>query len=145
MNQATWEFLNPIGARLGKVNAIPVTTASVVIDLSTYTNIWAALIAGRAVLVKATADVYYAFNSENGGTIDQTASGTGSQATHCDVIPAGSCLPLKPPYVTQADVNGSAGAITNVGMCRYLLVKGDVATILRVQVVSERPSTRSAS
>lgn len=145
MNQATWENLNPIGPRLGKVAGIPVTTSSVIIDLSTYTQVWAALNGGRGVMMIATADVYYAFNSENSGSIDQTVSGPGSAATTPSVIPAGAARPLKPPYTTQADINSSGGAITNIGQCRYMLVRGDVASILRVEIASEKPSTRSAT
>lgn len=144
MNQSTYEGLNPVGPRLGKIEAIPVTTASVIIDLQARTNIWSALQGGRLVLMGAQADVYFAHNSENGGSIDQTSTAAGS-ATACAVITAGSILPLRPPYVTQADVNSSGGTITNVGMCRYLLVRGDVASTLRVWVASEKPSTRSAT
>lgn len=141
MNWSTLEGLNPVGARLKQIEAIPVTTASVIIDLSLRTNIWSALIAGRLVMVQAQADVYYAFNSENGGSIDQT-NVTAGNATQCALIPAGACLPFRPPYASQQDINSSAGAITLLGMCRFLLVRGDVASTLRLYLGSEKNSQR---
>lgn len=144
---ATWAAMNPVGPRLGKTAAVAVTTASVVKDLQTMCagNIWSALQSGQLVMMLSVADVYIAFNSENGGTIDQAAVDATTPGQQCGVLPAGIAVPLRPPYTTQADINGSAGAITLIGMTRYMLVKGDVASTLRLWVASEKPSARSGS
>lgn len=139
---ATWSSLNPIGARLGKTAAVAVTTGSVVKDLQSLTNIWTALTKGQLVMVQTQADVYYAFNSENGGTIDQTAADATNPSQQCALIPAGACLPFRPPYVSQTEINQSGGALTNLGMCRYLLVRGDAASTMRLYIASEKPSDR---
>lgn len=141
MNTSVLEGLQPVGARLKQIEAIPVTTSSVIIDLQARTNIWGPLTGGRIVMVTAQADVYYAFNSENAGSIDQTVTSAASVQA-CDLIPGGAKLPFRPPYASQQDINSSAGAITNLGMCRYLIVRGDVASTLRFYVAGEKPSQR---
>lgn len=133
------EAFNPLGCALGKVEAIPVTTSSVIIDLSTRTNIYADLQAGRLMLADADgADVYYAFNSENSGSIDQTNT-TAANQTQCGRIPAGMLVPMRVPYHNQQEAN--QGSLT-VGMYRYLLVRANVACTLRLYVCSETPSKR---
>lgn len=140
MSIYTNEAFSPRGARLGKIEAIAVTTSSAIIDLSARTNIWADLQAGRLLLADADgADVYYAFNSENSGTIDQTNTTAGNQ-TQCARIPAGALVPLRPYYHTLAKKNASLGAITVEGICRYLLVRAPIACTLRLSICSEQPS-----
>jgi|SRR5882672_1376252 len=134
------EAFSPRGARLSKIEAIAVTTTSAIIDLSTRTNIWADLQAGRMMLADADgADVYFAFNSENSGTIDQTAVTAGG-ATQCARIPAGALVPMRPYYHTLAKKNASGGTITSEGICRYLLVKAPIVCTLRLSICSEQPS-----
>lgn len=146
--QDVQEGLRPIGARLAKVEAIPVTTSSVIIDLQARTNIWNASTdsasQGRLLMLQTSADVYYAFNSENSGSIDQTNTTPGN-ATQCDMIPAGARVPIRVPYTSQAQVNANASGITNLGMCRYLLVRGDIASTLRISLASEASSKKNAS
>lgn len=140
------EAFNPLGARLGLIADIAVTATSAVIDLSTWPAFYAQLQAGRLMLADADgADVYYAFNSENSGTIaiaGATAAGPGL-ATQCARVPAGALVPMRPPYHDQKDVNSSAGAITSAGICRYLLVIASVPCTLRLDIVSETTSKRS--
>jgi hypothetical protein len=139
------EWHGPVGARLGKVEAIAVTSVSAIIDLSLRTNIYADLQAGRMVLADADgAPVYYAFTSEATGTIDNTSTTAGS-ATACarisDVLPPQR---LRPPILTQQEVNSSAGAFTNTGACRYLIVKtASTGATLRLSVCSEDPAKRT--
>lgn len=137
------EAFSPRGARLSKIEAIAVTPTSAIIDLSTRTNIYAELLAGRLMLADADgADIYYAFNSENAGTINE-ANTTAGNATQCARIPAGALVPMRPYYHTLAKKNASGGAITVEGACRYLLVKtatGGVNATLRLSICSEQPS-----
>lgn len=137
LSKAAQEGLEPVGARLKDIEALAVTTSSVIIDLSTRAAIWAELQAGRLMMVQSSGvDVFYAFHSENSGSIDETNT-TAGNATQCDMVPAGARLPMRPPYVTQKEVNSSAGATTNLGLCQFLIVKGPVATILRLSLASE--------
>lgn len=134
------EAFAPLGAALSKVEAIPVTTSSVIIDLSTRTNIYADLQAGRLMLADADgADVYFAFNSENSGSIDQTNT-TAANATQCARVPAGALVPMRPPYHNQQEANQGG---LSVGMYRYLLVRANIACTLRLSIVSEAPNKRS--
>lgn len=146
MSEYSYEWWGPVGARIGKVEAIAVTAVSAVIDLSLRTNIYAELQAGRMVMADADGgDVYYAFSSEPVATIDNTSTVAGS-ATACARIAA--LLPpqrMRPPILTQSEVNSSAGALTNTGMCRYLVVKTAAGTAtLRLHICSEAPNKRTS-
>lgn len=133
------------GAQLGKIEAIPVTATSVEHDLATRTNIYADLQAGRLLMVVAdTNDVFYAFSSESGGTVDNTST-TAASTTACGRFVKDEPTPVIPPMVSQQQVNSSAGALTNTGLCRYLLVKTASATAtLRLWVATEPPHRRLA-
>lgn len=141
MNQD--ESYSPTGARVGKVECLAITSTSAVFDLSARTNIYSDLQAGRLCLADADgADVYYFFNSENGGTVDNTNT-TAANATQCARIPTGALVEFRPPYYSLEEVNGSAGAITNQGMAKYLVAKTASGTaILRLSIVSEKESKR---
>lgn len=142
---AALEGLEPVGARLRQIEAIAVTTSSVIIDLSTRTNLYAAAQSGRLLIFQSSgADIFYAFTSENSGSIDETNT-TAGNATQCDMIPAGARIPIRPPYTPQYLINGSAGAIITAGMCRYLIVKGLVATTLRVSLASQDRKDRESA
>jgi hypothetical protein len=138
------EAYGPVGARREKIECIAVSDAAAVIDLATRTNIYGDLQLGRLCMADADGnDVYYAFTSESTGAIDDTATTAGG-ATQCARIPTGVPRELRPPMQTQAEVNGSAGAITATGMCRYLAVKcasGKSAT-LRLSIVTEPANKR---
>jgi hypothetical protein len=143
LSKAAQEGLEPVGARLGDIEAIAVTTSSVIIDLSTRTNIYAEIDAGRLLMAQSSGvDVFYAFHSENSGSIDETNTTAGNQ-TQCDMIPAGARIPMRPPYLSQRDINSSGGTLTNTGKCRYLLVKAPVATTLRLSLASEDQNKRT--
>lgn len=130
MSQLDLEAVNPIAAQLGKIRAIPVTTSSVIFDLSASTEVWTDVQGGRMLRLRADGnDVYYAFNFTNTGTIDETNTTQGN-ATQCAVIPAGDYEDVRVPRV-----EGPAG-----GLCQYLLVKGAAACTLRLSVTSADPS-----
>lgn len=144
ISRAAQEGLEPVGARLKQIEAVAVTTSSVIIDLSTRTNIWTALQSGRLLMMQSSGtDVFYAFNTENSGSIDDTNT-TAGNATQCDMVPAGARLPVRPPYIPQIQINQSAGTITNLGLCRYLIVKAPIATVLRLSLASEDPNVKNA-
>lgn len=141
MTSVIQQAFDPRGGLKAHVECIAVTSTSAIIDLSARTNIYADLSAGLLCLADADgADVYYLFSSENSGTVDNTNT-TAANATQCVRIPQDTTVPFRPPFMTQADVNGSAGAITNVGMCKYLIVKTAAApATLRLTIISNQPS-----
>lgn len=143
LSQAVEEGLTPIGAVLKGVEAIAVTTSSVIIDLSTRTNIWNAMLHGHLITADADgADVYYAFNDANSGSIDQTNT-TAANATQCARFPTGALVPFRAAKFQQQDVNGAQGDFgqrTNVGRCQYLIVRAGIACTLRLYVSSQAPS-----
>lgn len=144
MSVVSDEAWSPVGARLGKVECIAVTASSVVHDLSTRTNIWTELQNGRLVLADADgADVYYAFNAENAGSIDNTNT-TAANQTQCARIPSGALVEFRPPYYSQAEINAPSSGLTNTGMSRYLIVKcaAGLTATLRLSVASEAPSKK---
>lgn len=135
------EAFNPLGALQNKIAVVAVTTSSNPNDMSG-TNIWADVQAGRLLLADADgADVYYFWTSESAKTVDETATSGANQAMR---IPAGALVPMRPPYITIGEKNSSAGAITNDGVCKFLVVKAPIACKLRLAVVSETPSHRGA-
>lgn len=132
------EAYGPLGALKSKVECLAITSASAIFDLSTRTNIYADLTAGRLCLADADgADVYYVFSSENSGTVDNTNT-TAANATQCVRIPTGALVEFRPPKLTQQEVNSSAGALVTTGMCKYLIAKTASGTAtLRLAIVSE--------
>lgn len=144
MSVVSDEAWSPVGARVGKVEAIPITATSTVFDLSARTNIYADLQAGRLCLADADgADVYYFFSSENSGTADP-ANVTAANATQCARIPTGALVEFRPPYYSQAEINAPSSGLTNIGMARYLVARtatGSTAT-LRLHIASEAPSKK---
>lgn len=136
---------SPVGARIRKIEAIAVTASSVVVDLSLRTNIYQDLLDGQLCLADADGnDIYYAFSSEAAAdTIDNTNT-TAANATQCARIPAGALVEFRPPYISQKEVNSSAGALTNLAMCKYLLVKcaAGLTATLRLSIVSEAPNKK---
>lgn len=135
------EAFAPIGARLGKITVLPVDNGAGGdrFDISA-TEIWNDLIAGRLILADADgADIYYAWNSENSGTVDETAT-TGA-ATQCGRVPAGALVPFRPFFHSIKSKNSSGGTVTSEGICKYLIVKCTVASAkLRLYVCSQAPS-----
>ena len=123
------ESVDPKGARLGNIRAIAVTTSSAITDLSASTEIWNDILAGRMIRMRADGgDVYYAFNTANSGTVDQTNTTPGN-ATQCDIIPAGQFIDVRPPYAANA-------------LGQWLILKGSVACTLRISVCSESPHNK---
>lgn|SRR5262249_46788883 len=148
ITQQMEEGLCPIGATLKGVEAIAVTTSSVIIDLSTRTNIWTAMQRGHLITADADgADVYYAFNDANSGSIDQTNT-TAGNATQCGRIPAGALPPMRAAVFGPKDINGTGGDMgqrTNPGRCQYLIVRAGIPCTLRLYVSSQAPSAYRGS
>jgi hypothetical protein len=138
------EAFGPLAPLRGKVEAIAVTATAQVLDLSTCTNIYADLQAGRLCMADADGnDIYFAFLSEATGAIDDTNTTRGA-AEQCARLPTGCLVTFRPPIHTLKEQNSSGGAITSVGMCRYIALKcaaGKSAT-LRLLIVSEAPHKR---
>lgn len=142
--QFTYEAFGPVGALKAKVECLAITSASTIFDLSTRTNIYADLCAGRLCLADADgADVYYVFSSENSGTVDNTNT-TAANATQCARFPTGALCDFRPPVLTQAEVNSSGGTLTNTGMAKYLIAKTASGTAtLRLTIVAEAQNKRT--
>ena len=134
MSQLDLEAVNPIAAQLGKIRAVAVTTTSTRHNLAvTGTEVWADVILGRMLRMYADGnDVYYAFNSADAGTVDETNT-TAANATQCACIPAGDFRDVRPPY------------IKGTGLCSWLIVKvaaSTAAAVLRLEISSEDPVTK---
>ncbi len=128
------EELTPVAARLGKIRALLVTTASVAFDLTLSTEIISDINDGRFIRMQADGcDVYYAFDTIT-GTIDKTNTAQGN-TLQCDVIPAGQYRDVKIPYKpSQAGAQGV--------LCTWLMVQGSAAGFCRISLSSESPKQR---
>lgn len=144
MSAISDEAWSPVGARARKCEAIPITSASTVFDLSLRTNIYADLQAGRLVLADADgADVYYFFSSEAAADTADPANTTAGNATQCARIPTGLLVEFRPPYFSQSEINSSSGGLTNVGMARYLVARTSAGTAtLRLSLAGESPDKK---
>lgn len=130
------ESLCPVGARLGRIRVIPVTTSSVAFDLSASTEIASGngIDGERFLRMRADGcDVYYAFDTVT-GTIDRTIT-TQGVTTQCDLIPNGQYIDVLLPWKPK---QGAAS-----GLCLFLMVQGSAAGFLRLSLASEPPATRS--
>lgn len=126
MSTLEMESLTPIGAQLGKVRAISVTTSSARHNLAALTELSAAVDRGAILRLRADGDdVYYAFNTADSGSIDETNT-TASNATQCDMIPAGDFIDVRCPRIADT-------------LATWLLVKGPTACRLRISISSENP------
>lgn len=132
------EEFTPVGARLGKIRALPVTASSVPFDLlavATEITTGDGADGGRFIRLRADGcDVYYAFDVAT-GTIDKTNSAAGN-TLQCDVIPSGQYIDIQIPY--KPGLPGVAG------LCSWLMIQGSATGFLRLSLSSESPRQRYA-
>jgi len=136
MSQLDLEAVNPIAPLMGKIRAIAVTTSSARHNLAALAEFGTGGDdMARVFRLRANgADVYYFFNNADAGTVDE-ANTTAGNANQCDVIPNGTFIDVRLPWVK---IGGGATA----GLATWLLVKGSAACVLRVTLSSEDPSKR---
>ncbi len=136
MSQLDLEAVNPIAARMGKIRAIAVTTTSARHNLAALAEFGTGGDdMARVFRLRADGgDVYYFFNNADAGTVDQEEVAAGD-ADQCDVIPSGTFIDVRMPWVK---IGGGATA----GLATWLVVKGSVVCTLRISISSEEPGKR---
>jgi hypothetical protein len=121
---ATLAKLRPVGAltsaSAGASNkfVIPITTSSVAFNLAgaNYTNLLAAIVAGKALKLKGDGDVFYRWGTAT-GTVDETKTAADTPLNQAEHLFAGEREDVVAPDTAT-----------------WIMVKGPVATFLRITI-----------